>query len=446
MNTIDTIVAPASGIGGAVTVIRISGREALACGNAVWRGRAPLGPENVRRMMLGRIGGEPTLAVYMCAPHSYTGEDVVELHCHGGAAAADRALKLALENGCRLAEPGEFTYRAFVSGKLDLLQAEAVADLVNSGSAAARELAERQLGGALSSRINQLLESVDYLRSECEARLDFPDEELEFDPEVPEKIADARNRIAELLDTAGIGASLRDGIDVVLAGRPNAGKSSLLNYLVGRERAIVSPVPGTTRDVIEVNSVLAELPVRLIDTAGIRDTGDEIEKLGVERSHGAIRRAGVVFWVLDAAADPAAEVAEMRSVLSRHPGVTAIAVWNKCDLPAAAAPRPETTLPTAAVSARTGENIDELIRRFAAAVRTSAAERMPEVAVNARSAALLQTASEELASAAAEFASEAWELAASRLARASDQLGEIVGRTVSPDLLDAVFHRFCLGK
>ena len=181
MNQSDNIAAPASAVGGAVTVIRLSGPGVLEIANKVWQGKKTLSAANARRMMLGNVAGDPTLAVYMKAPFSYTGDDVVELQCHGGAAAANAVMKLLLSSGCRLAEPGEFTFRAFVNGKLDLLQAEAVADLISSASESALHMAEKQLAGSLSSRIDELYDSLIELRSECESRLDFPDEELDFD-------------------------------------------------------------------------------------------------------------------------------------------------------------------------------------------------------------------------------------------------------------------------
>ena len=342
MNTSDTITAPATGIGGAVSIIRVSGKEALSCAGKVWQGRIRLEDARPRRMYLGKVGGDPTLAVYMKAPASYTGDDVVELQCHGGAVAADSVLRALLDAGCRMAEPGEFTFRAFVNGKLDLAQAEAVADLINSGSKSAMLLAERQLAGTLSAKLNEIWDKINHLRSECEARLDFPDEELDFDNDLSDQIALLKEKITRLISTREAGARLRDGVDVVLAGRPNAGKSSLLNQLAGFDRAIVSAIPGTTRDTVEQECVLCGIPVRLTDTAGLRDSDDPIEAQGIERSRRSIASAQVTFWLLDASSD---DLADELAELETSSGGSTIAVWNKCDL----VPErvlPETQLPS----------------------------------------------------------------------------------------------------
>jgi len=443
MNTTDTICAPATAVGGAITVIRISGPEALAVGGRVWRGRKALADYPARTMVLGHVGQDQTLAVAMPGPKSYTGDDVVELHCHGGAAAANAALRLLLASGCRMAEPGEFTFRAFVNGKLDLVQAEAVADVISSAGDAAFALAERQLAGSLSRRLNGILDQLDALRSECEARLDFPDEELDFDPEVEEKIAHISAELDLLLATRNLGATLRNGVRVVLAGRPNAGKSSLLNLLAGYERAIVSAVPGTTRDTVECEAVLRDIPVHLIDTAGLReDASDPVERLGIERSRRSLAAAELTLWVLDASGDLSSELAAMPP----SPKGPFIAVWNKCDLLGEKAVLPEVAVPCVRISAATGEGLEELLDAFGRALFASARPELPEVAVNSRSAALLVEAKGALQTAAENFRAGDFELAAAGLAEASVSVGRTVGRTADVDLLDAVFHRFCLGK
>ena len=440
MNTLDNIAAPATAVGGAVTIIRLSGPGVLDIANKVWQGTA-LSVENVRKMLLGKVAGDQALAVYMKSPNSYTGDDVVEFQCHGGAAVADSVMRSVLNAGCRLAEPGEFTCRAFVNGKLDLLQAEAVADIISSGSDAALKMAEKQLDGVLSSRIGKLYDELNFLRSECEARLDFPDEELDFDDTVSERIGQVKLQLTELLATHRSGAVLRDGVKVVLAGRPNAGKSSLLNRLLGFDRAIVSNIPGTTRDTVQEQAVLRNIPVHIADTAGLRESADPVEKLGIERSYRTISSAEVTFWLLDASAEDIAE--EAASFDPEAPGV--IPVWNKCDL-ARDRQLPELALPAVRISAVADNDFPELLDAFERKVLSVARHAPPEVAVNARSAAQIEKALPHCDAARKWFAEGCFELCACELASAAHAVGVIIGRNVDPDLLDAVFHRFCLGK
>ncbi|MBR7104149.1 MAG: tRNA uridine-5-carboxymethylaminomethyl(34) synthesis GTPase MnmE [Lentisphaeria bacterium] len=445
MNTSDTITAPASGTGGAVTVIRVSGPRAVAIAGEVWKGRKELAAAVPRMMYLGKVGQDPALAVYMKAPASYTGDDVVELHCHGGAAAADNALRALLAAGCRMAEPGEFTFRAFINGKMDLAQAEAVSDIITSGSSAAFDLAQKQLAGALSERLNDLYDRVNALRSECEARLDFPDEELDFssDEELALACIDIEKEVRELLSTRDRGSQLRDGVEVVLAGRPNAGKSSLLNRLLGFERAIVSSIPGTTRDTVEARTVLNNIPVILTDTAGLRESTDPIEQQGIERSRRSIAAGEVTFWLLDASSpDREAELADLAAAQARN----IIAVWNKGDLVPGFVP-PALKMPQVVLSAVTGEGIPELIEKFSTVLNgESDGKKLPDVAVNVRIAGELEEALLSLETARTRFLDADHELAAADLAAAGQALGETVGKTASPDLLDSVFHRFCIGK
>lgn len=442
MNTVDTIAAPASAIGGAVTVIRISGPEALPVLKKVWQGKSDPGKEsNFRKMLLGKINGDPALAVFMPGPRSYTGDDVAEVHCHGGAAAASNAINAILNAGTRSAEPGEFTFRAFVNGKLDLTQAEAVSDLISAGSDAAFKLAERQLAGSLSEKLEGIYTRISSLISECEARLDFPDEDLDFDPQDAEKITALRREIKFLLDSGKAGALLRDGIDVVIAGKPNAGKSSLFNLLAGSERAIVTSIPGTTRDTVESHIVLCDLPVKLTDTAGLRESSDPVEQLGVARSRRAIAAAKVIFWVLDSSApDLANEISTMEIT------PFTIAVWNKCDL-APGAELPVLPCPSVSVSVAENKNIDGLLKLFLQTVCGEGENaRIPEVAVNARARTLLAESDEALVRAMEQFASGEFELAASDLRNAMHAIGKITGKSSDPDVLEEIFSNFCIGK
>ena len=452
MNTVDTIAAVATAPGGAIGIVRISGENALPAAQQVWRGRKSLCKANARMMLYGLIGepGEPALAVYMPNPHSYTGEDVVELHCHGGAVTIRRTLEAVLsQKNVRAAEPGEFTMRAFINGKLDLAQAEAVGDIITATGDATLNLALRQLAGNLSRSVNDIRETLLLLASDCESRLDFPDEELEFDDSslLVERLNIARNALRELIASAHAGAVLRQGVRITLAGKPNAGKSSLLNALLGIDRAIVSSIPGTTRDTLAENAVLRNIPVEITDTAGLRESDDEIEALGIQRAKAAMLQSQVVFYLLDASADDlAGEIAEFeRNIKSNKQEL--IAVWNKIDL-APERDLPEIPdVPTVKISAATGENLNLLLDVFEKLVwQDDGNGADAPAAVNARHLSLLQSAEEALEPVAGEIESGNWELASVNLQIALTETGRIVGETAEPDLLDEIFSRFCIGK
>ena len=298
-----------------------------------------------------------------------------------------------------------------------------------------------QLEGSLSRTVDRLWEDVAALRAECESRLDFPDEELDFDPDVPVKIADCVARVDALIASGQAGKLIRDEVRVVLAGRPNVGKSSLLNRISGYDRAIVSAIPGTTRDTVDSGAVIRNIQMRLTDTAGLRQSDDPVEKLGIERTLKSIRAGEITLWLLDASApDPAAECA----ALDRNaPGV--IAVWNKCDLAPDAA-LPDLDVPQVRISAATGENMEALFDAIESRVCSGQRMTLPETAVNARSAALLEQAKASLLRAKTAFEAADHELAALELAAANRQIGGITGKNVEPDLLDRIFHRFCIGK
>ena len=418
----------------------------------VWRGKSRLGSSTIRKMLLGKItaandaDGEPALAVYMPGPNSYTGDDIVELHCHGGTLCARRAFDAVIAAGARLAEPGEFTFRAFVNGKMDLTQAEAVADLIYAHSNMALHLAERQIAGALKIHINRLRTILIDILSECESRMDFTEENLDWTGAgiFVEKISGVRHEINKLKDSGREGVILRNGIRVVLAGKPNVGKSSLLNLLLGYERAIVTQLPGTTRDTLEETANIRNIPVRLTDTAGIREAASMIEGLGIDRSRKTIKEAQIVFWILDASSTTVSEdVREMEEHLAGHRNV--IVVWNKLDL-AESAPLPELKYPAARISVTAQSGINELMDIFEKAVWGFPHTEEPEIAVSARHAALLNEADETLSGANDKLISAEWELAAVHLRAAIAALGSITGENVSPDILENIFSRFCIGK
>jgi tRNA modification GTPase len=449
----DTIAAIASG--GAVSVLRVSGPDAVAVANRAWRGAAPLSREAPRRLFLGRCRtsaladdpGDAAMAVVMPGPASYTGEDVVELHCHGGSLVSGRVLATLLRVGARAAAPGEFTRRAFLNGKLDLTQAEAVADIVRARSDTALRLAERQNAGLLGERIRAIRVLVLGVLAECESRLDFPDEDLDWEP--PESLCRQLDTVGDglsaLLATARDGLAFRDGVRVVIAGHPNVGKSTLLNRLLGYDRAIVAETPGTTRDTVEEEAIVAGIPVRLVDTAGIRQADDPVEGLGIERSLASLRVARVVLWLLDAAAaEPAAELAALRGHHPEHALV--VAAWNKCDGHPCPENLPDADTLTVRISARTGAGFEALREALARTIRGNDAETEPEIAVGVRHARLLAEAREALPTARQEIAAERWELAAIPLRDTLAALGAVTGETTPPDVLDEIFRTFCLGK
>lgn len=452
MNTEDTISAICTGIGGAISIIRISGPDSLSVAGKVWHGRAGLGHSSARKMLLGKISsannidGEPALAVYMPGPNSYTGDDIVELHCHGGTLAVRRAFDAVTAAGARLAEPGEFTFRAFINGKMDLTQAEAVADLIYAHSDMALHLAERQIAGALKNQINRCRESLIDILSECESRMDFTEENLDWTDSgiFIEKINAICRDIDKLKASGREGVILRNGIRVVLAGKPNVGKSSLLNLLLGYERAIVTQLPGTTRDTLEETANIRNIPVRLTDTAGIREATDLIEGLGIDRSRKTIKESQLLFWMLDASsATISADIEEMEKHVAEHRNV--IAVWNKLDL-AGNTPLPALKYPAAGISVTARTGIDKLMDLFEQAVWGFPHTEEPEIAVSSRHAALLDEAIAVLPEAAAMLKSSDWELAAVHLRAAITALGSITGENIAPDIQENIFSRFCIGK
>jgi tRNA modification GTPase len=446
----DTIAAIATAVGGAVAVVRLSGPEALRITTTIWHGTRKLGERPPRCLHLGQIRAEDgaildhAMAVRFEAPASYTGEDMVELHCHGGGLVARSVLLRVLQAGARHADPGEFTRRAFLNGKMDLTQAEAVADLIAAHSAMALRLANRQLSGTLGRRGTEIFEKLQFILSETEVRLDFPEEDLDWT--TPEKldaeICEVRKSLDDLLASRLEGEVLREGVRLVLAGPPNVGKSSLMNAMLGRDRAIVTHIPGTTRDVLEEFAHIRGIPVRIIDTAGIREAEDIIERSGIERTLASMREAQVILWVFDAA-KPETDIA-MPDEFEQHP---CIRVGNKIDLRENSGPladdEPHTTVYT---SASKGTGLDTLFDAIERVVWDRPHSQEPEIAISARHAVLIEDAAEAADDARNCVETEQWELAAVSLRTALDAVGRIIGRTVEPDVLDTIFARFCIGK
>jgi tRNA modification GTPase len=437
----DTIAAIATPPGeGAIAIIRISGPETPSIVSRVFKPARK--PPSARLATLGTIhdDGEPVdevLLTMFSAPASFTGEDVAEIACHGGMLLAAQLLKLVLRNGARAAEPGEFSQRAFVNGKMDLTRAEAVMDIIRARTPLALRAAARQLEGRLGNAILTLRDTTLTTVANLEAWIDFPDEDI--DPAsgraLIERIQSTLADIEELLATADEGRVLREGVCVAIAGIPNAGKSSLLNRLLGMERAIVSEIPGTTRDTIEETACLHGILFRLTDTAGLRDTNDPVEKEGVARTSRALEQADLVLHVIDAS-------------LPENPAPLAereLLVANKCDLLGPSSPVPHGAI---RVSSRTGEGFERLVAAMLDISGASQLAATPTLAaINSRHQALLENAASALRHAIGLLDSkEPAELAAVELRTALDALGQIVGATDTEDILGEIFSRFCIGK
>jgi tRNA modification GTPase len=432
----DTIAAVATPAGrGGIGIVRISGPAAARVARAVI-GELPA-PRQARFARFTDASGEPIdegLALFFPAPHSYTGEDVLELQGHGGPVVMGALLAACLDAGARLAEPGEFTRRAFLEGRLDLAQAEAVADLIDAASREAARSALRSLSGEFSAAITALQEKLIELRALTEAQLDFPEEELDavHRHESSERLSRVRAALDEVIARSRQGSLLRRGLHVVLVGRPNVGKSSLLNRLTGEDRAIVTPVPGTTRDALREPIQIEGVPLVLVDTAGLRDAPDELERLGMARTQRELEQADVVLAVHEAG-EQGAIAAPIRQCAAR------IDVYNKIDLhPAYRAPEG-----AVAVSAKTGAGLPELRQAILRATGWSATGESVFLARERHLRALSATGS-HLQRAAEQI--ERWELFAEELRLAHAELGRITGEFTSDDLLGEIFSRFCIGK
>ncbi|NJD23801.1 MAG: tRNA uridine-5-carboxymethylaminomethyl(34) synthesis GTPase MnmE [Betaproteobacteria bacterium] len=449
----DTIAAIATAPGrGGVGVIRISGSDLLPFAFALTR-KTPL-PRHATLADFKAADGaavDTGLLLFFPAPNSFTGEDVLELQGHGGPVVMQMLLARCLDLGARLAEPGEFSRRAFLNGKMDLAQAEAVADLIDAATASAARSAVRSLQGEFSRAIGELNGELIDLRMLVEATLDFPEEEIDF-----LKAADAfgrldrlQGRLAEVFDRAGQGKLLQSGLHVVLAGQPNVGKSSLLNRLAGDELAIVTPVAGTTRDALRSTIQIEGIPLHVIDTAGLRETADEVEKIGIERTWREIERADVVLLLADARSG----IADAdRAILGRLPEkVPRITVYNKVDLAGRAPERHDEhdahgDAVAVSLSAKAGTGI-ELLR--AELLRVAGWHQTEDVFIaRERHLRALATARDLVADARAVVSGPrpALELFAEELRLAQQALGEITGEFTADDLLGVIFSRFCIGK
>jgi len=451
----DTIAAISTPIGeGGIAIIRVSGTNALAVGDRLFHshdGRVSEFPSHTLHFgTIGRNGEmiDQVMLGVLRAPRTYTKEDTVEINCHGGVLTARKILGLCLQSGARLAEPGEFTKRAFLNGRLDLTQAEAVMDLIRAKSDRAHTAAVHELEGHLSAKINQAREKLITILAHIEAHIDFPEEDIA--PETRETLLrgteDVLGFVRSLLATAREGKILREGISVAIVGRPNVGKSSLMNALIGSDRSIVTSVPGTTRDTIEETASISGIPFRLTDTAGIRKSRGAVEQIGVDRSRKALDTSEIVLIVLDSSKPLTASDSE---IATHSQAKITLLVLNKVDLPNRLhLPADLSNIPCVRISATNGTGLDVLREKLVSlAYSGKVGTTDVDVAINERHKASLELADKYLTECCVIFTSnQSLEIIAQQLRRSLNAIGEITGKTATEDILSKIFSTFCIGK
>ena len=440
--TNDTIVSTATPPGaGGIGIVRLSGDAAPRIATRML-GDLPAPRQATLKSFCDELGQaiDQGLALYFPAPHSFTGEDVVERHGHGGPVIMSMLVDAAVSLGARRAEPGEFSKRAFLNERLDLVQAEAIADLIDAGTTQAARAALRSLSGDFSEAVNDLTAKLTRLRVHVEAAIDFPEEEIDFlsDERLRERVSECGEAFEWLQRHAEAGRVLRDGFQVVIVGKPNAGKSSLMNRLSGEDTAIVTEVAGTTRDILREHINIDGLAVELVDTAGLRENPDIIEAEGIRRAREAMAAADAVVWLQDATASGGEEPEEALPA-----GVPVIVVRNKADLLASA---PKAGADALYLSAKTGDGVEALRRRIASVAGHKGAEGGTFTARRRHVEALARAAAHFAAGREALEASKAGELFAEELRLAQDDLGTITGAVSADDLLGQIFASFCIGK
>lgn len=455
INLEDTIAAISTPVGeGAIGIVRLSGKDAVKIADLIFKSKKDKSPSGFRSFTThyGYIYNktavvDEALLTLMRAPRSYTKEDMVEINCHGGIIPLRKTLELVLDSGARLAEPGEFTKRAFLNGRLDLAQAEAVMDIIRSKTEASLRMALGQLSGQLSSRLNDINERLSAALAGIEASIDFPEEDIEAisGADIKGRLKAINDDLAKLLGSAQGGIILREGLTCVICGKPNVGKSSLLNALLQRDRAIVTHVPGTTRDAIEDLANINGIPFKLIDTAGIAPTEDLVEREGMLRSRERIEQADLILMVLDAGAEM---TGEDRILLSDTKDRPRVLVMNKADLPRRMDMGPLEGNILVSVSAKKSDGIDDLKKIMEETVWSGKAAAPEGGAItNLRQKQALKNASAAAGRAVESVEKDlSPELIAIELREALDSIGEITGEIVTDDILDRVFSQFCIGK
>jgi len=451
----DTIAAISTPVGeGGIGIVRVSGPASLQIAQTIFKAKSNGGLKS-HRFSYGTIFNpetgdvvDETMLVFMKGPNSYTREDVVEIQCHGGTLVVSRILSLVLAQGARLAEPGEFTKRAFLNGRIDLVQAEAIMDVIASRTDASLALAQHQREGLLSRRISAAKEGILYALAYVEALIDFPEEDIDVavESDVLGRVTTALDELNRLIEGFDEGRVLRDGVSVVIAGKPNVGKSSLLNTLLKEKRAIVTSVPGTTRDVIEEVVNINGLPVKLLDTAGIRESDDQVEQEGVRLTLDRIPKADLVLFVVDGSAPFGAED---QAILEAIGSKTHILVRNKSDLPDCVELPGGLSSHSVSISTVTGEGVAELRDAITGAfMHGKAIDGREYVAVSrARHRDALLKARESLERFIVNLqAGVNMELLPIDLREALDAVGEVTGETTADDVLDRIFSSFCIGK
>ena len=455
----DTIAAIATAPGeGGIGIIRLSGSNALDIANKMFRPlyRDSIGDYAVRTLIYGNIYDEgvvldEVLLAYMKGPHSYTAEDVVEINCHGGFISVRKILELALKSGARMAEAGEFTKRAFLNGRIDLSQAEAVIDIINAKTDKSHELAQSQLEGSLSKKIKNLREMLTAVLAQVEAAIDYPEEDIEFITykELIEKTEAIQREVVQMYKTADTGKILREGLQTAILGKPNVGKSSLMNSILGENRAIVTDIPGTTRDIIEEFVNIKGIALKIVDTAGIRDTDDVVEKIGVEKSRKHLKSSDLTLVVLDNSREIDQEDIDILESVDRS---KTLVILNKIDLESKLdwdiVKKYVDEINIINISALKNEGLDLLHDRIEDMVFSGEISNSGDVMItNSRHKDAIYKAMKAIEDAISSLNDEmSYDFIEVDLKDAWDALGYINGDTISEDLLDTIFSNFCIGK